>query len=135
MVSPILHENCDELRARFTAFLEILIKRARINFLKKHQRPLCEVSLSSIPEDLLTANVPLPLKQETDFEFEEERLAYAFAKLPLMKREILTMLFVHQMKPSEIAKKMNCSVGHVYNQRSQAICRLRSELSGNDYDH
>lgn len=134
MNSPITHNNCDELRARFTAFLVTLIKRARINFLKKYQRPLCEVSLSSIPEELLAAEIELHHKQETDFDFEEGRLAYAFAKLPLMKREILTMLFVHQMKPTEIADKLNCSVGHVYNQRSQALRRLRVALSGNDYN-
>ena len=33
----------------------------------------------------------------------------AFSSLPLMRQRILIMLFVEELTPSEIARKMNCS--------------------------
>ena len=66
---------------------------------------------------------------KSDFDFEEERLADAFAKLPIRRQKILTMLFVEEKKPEEIAKELNCSAQHVYDQRYQALKKLRIELS------
>ena len=54
------------------------------------------------------------------FAFEEERLADAFANLPIKRQRILTMLFVEERKPEEIAKELNCSPQHVYDQRYHA---------------
>ena len=62
------------------------------------------------------------------FEFEEEKLANAFAHLSLMRREILTLLFVQEMKPSDIADMLHCSVQYVYNQKSLALKKLRQLL-------
>ena len=71
----------------------------------------------------------MPLIEKPDaFTFEEERLAKAFSQLPLMRQRILTLLFVNELTPAEIAKQMNCSVQHVYNQRSLALKRLRQLL-------
>ena len=39
------------------------------------------------------------------------------------------MLFVEEKKPEEIAKELNCSAQHVYDQRYQALKKLRIELS------
>lgn len=74
--------------------------------------------------------------QNSTFDFEEERLAKAFYQLPLMKRKILEMLFVENIKPDEIAKRLNCSPQYVYNQRLRAIKKLREELAkgGDIYD-
>ena len=66
--------------------------------------------------------------QKMTFDFEEERLAKAFYELPLMKRKILEMLFVEEIKPEEIAKKLNCSSQYVYNQKFRAIKTLREQL-------
>ena len=66
---------------------------------------------------------------KSDFDFEEERLADAFAKLPIKRQQILTMLFVEEKKPEEIAKELNCSAQYVYDQRYQALKKLRIELS------
>lgn len=72
-----------------------------------------------------------------DFDFEEERLARAYSSLPLMRREILRLLFVEDLKADEIARRLNCSIQHVYNQRSLALKRLRQLLekeSGDEND-
>ncbi len=49
-----------------------------------------------------------------------------------MRQRILTLLFVHEIKPSEIAWLLDCPVEHVYKQRSLAIKRLRRMLGGDD---
>lgn len=56
-------------------------------------------------------------------------MAEAFAKLPIKRQEILTMLFVEERKPEEIARILNCSPQHVYDQRYQALKKLRIALT------
>ena len=122
----------DELRARFTAFLQIMVRRARLNYLAKMKNSPETVSLEELPDIVDPATeIRLPGDQK-DFEFEEERLAQAFATLPLMRRTILKLLFVDELSPQEIAAKLHCSVRHVYNQRSLALKRLRLLLKGGD---
>ena len=124
-------ENEDVLRARFTKWLDIVIYRAKLKYLRKTERKLETVSFEELPEssqpvyeDRMRLN-----DSKSDFDFEEERLADAFAKLPIKRQQILTMLFVEEKKPEEIAKELNCSAQHVYDQRYQALKKLRIELS------
>ena len=63
------------------------------------------------------------------FEFEEERLAYAFSKLPLMRREVLRLLFVEMKEPEEISEILHCSTNYVHLQKSRALKRLRELLA------
>lgn len=118
----------DELRGRFTRFMEVMVKRARLNYLEKMRRQPITVPLDDVPETLLADDTAFPTDVSGDFDFEEERLANAFSQLPLMRQRILIMLFAEELTPKEIARRMNCSVNHVYNQRSLAIKRLRQLL-------
>ena len=44
------------------------------------------------------------------------------------------MLFVEEKMPYEIARELNCSVQHVYNQKSLALKKLRLALEkGGEY--
>ena len=118
----------DELRARFTNWLNKLIYRARLNYLKKQKNNPIMLSLDDIPEEnLRSTDIELLVEasETNSFEFEEEKLAKVFYELPLMKQKILIMLFVEEKTPNAISKKLNCSVQHVYNQRSLAIKTLR----------
>ena len=63
-----------------------------------------------------------------DFEFEEVRLANAFAELPLMRREVLRLLFVEMKEPSEISTILHCSTQYVNLQKFRALKRLRELL-------
>lgn len=118
----------DELRGRFTRFMEVMVKRARLNYLEKMRRQPITVPLDDVPETLLADDTAFPTDISGNFDFEEERLANAFSQLPLMRQRILIMLFAEDLTPKEIARRMNCSVNHVYNQRSLAIKRLRQLL-------
>ena len=121
----------DVLRARFTKWLDIVIYRAKLKYLQKTETKLETVSFEELPE----SSQPVyegglqQIASKADFDFEEERLANAFAKLPIRRQQILTMLFVEEKKPEEIAKELNCSAQHVYDQRYQALKKLRIELS------
>lgn len=123
-------ENEDVLRARFTKWLDIVIYRAKLKYLRKNETKLETVSFDELPE----SSQPVyegdlqQIASKTDFDFEEERLANAFAKLPIKRQQILTKLFVEEKKPEEIAKELNCSAQHVYDQRYQALKKLRLEL-------
>ena len=123
----------DKLRARFTVWLEKLLYHARIDYFRRRSRSVETISFDDVPDYLLTdssgfeKNLEM-LSVKTEFDFEEEWLAKAYSELPLMKRKILSMLFVEEKTPSEIAAQLHCSVQHVYNQRSLAIKKLREIL-------
>lgn len=118
----------DELRGRFTRFLERLVSNAQIDYLRKMEDRFPVISIDDIPEELFAEEEPLSYGKGTAFDFEEEKLARAFSGLPLMRQQILTMLFVEEWKPAQIAKHLNCSVQYVYNQRFLAIKKLRQLL-------
>lgn len=124
----------DELRARFTGWLETTVYRAKLNYIRKTSQKIETVSIEEVAESCLVSSSQEQewcrhLSTKDAFDFEEEKLAKAFAKLPLMRQRILTMLFVEEKKPDEIAAKLNCSVQHVYNQRSLALKKLRMMLA------
>ena len=121
----------DVLRAKFTSWIDIVAYRAKLKYLKKKENELETVSLESVAEPQMPT-VDVFCEMQTDrneFDFEEERLAKAFAQLPIKRQQILTMLFVQERKPEEIARLLNCTPQHVYDQRYQALKKLRLMLT------
>lgn len=126
-------DDRDELRAEFTVWLDTLIRRAKLNYLRQQKQQVETVSLDEIPEEML----PLDRKSEVsvvsdssnDFDFVEERLANAFAELPLMRQQILQMIFIDEMKVGEIAEKIHCSPKYVSNQRLKGLKYLRERMT------
>ena len=125
----------DELRARFTSWMEITLVRARKDYMEQLRRQPQYVSLDSIPADLISDPRNYFAEAErsaTDFEFEEAKLANAFSELPLMRREVLRLLFVEMKEPAEIAAILHCSTNYVHLQKSRALKRLRELLTEGD---
>lgn len=123
----------DELKARFTKWLDTTVYRARIDYIRKNAQGYETISIEDVPENILTtadeeSRWINAAADKNAFDFEEEKLAKAFAELPLMRQRILTMLFVEDKKSEEIAAELHCSVQHVYNQRSLALKKLRIRL-------
>ncbi len=120
----------DQLRAQFTKWLDTTIYRAKLKYLRKTAQKLETISLESLAESRQTAYEESwsHAASETDFAFEEKRLEAAFKKLSVKRRQILALLFVEERKPEAIARLLNCSVQHVYDQRYQALKKLRREL-------
>ena len=125
------YSDNDELRARFTGWLDVVLYRAKLKYIRKKSQEVTTVPIDEIPERFLECqdhSFASAGQKQDDFEFEEERLARAYAELPLMRREILRFLFVEELKPDEITSRLNCSIQHVYNQRSLALKKLRQLL-------
>ena len=101
----------------------VTIYRARLNYIKAQSRHLTTMSLTQWIQNVGT---------EGSFDFEEESLGAAFSRLSAVKREIITMLFLLDMTPHEIADKLGCTVQYVYKQKSLALKRLRDLLKGGD---
>ena len=123
----------DELRAEFTVWLDTLIRRAKLDYLRKTAVPVEVVSI----EELHDENMPISedewmrhlLLQEDDFVFEEERLAKAYAELPLLRKRILKLLYVDGLEIKEIARMLNCSAQYVSNQKHKGIKHLRKRMT------
>lgn len=130
------HEN-DLLRARFTMWLNTTLIHARQRFLEKNTQRLILIPLDeALAESLADPNdcfMRVESSQEA-FDFEEEKLAQAFSELPLMRREVLRLLFVEELTPGEIAAKLHCSMNYVHKQKSRALQKLRAALTDGDDD-
>ena len=67
-------------------------------------------------------------RMQTPYDFEEERLTKAFMELPLKRRQVMELLFLADLSETETAKRLNCSLQYVRNQRCIALKKLRSRL-------
>lgn len=127
----------DLLRARFTMWLNTTLIHARQRFLEKNTQRLILIPLDeALAESLADPNdcfMRVESSQEA-FDFEEEKLAQAFSALPLMRREVLRLLFVEELTPGEIAAKLHCSMNYVHKQKSRALQKLRAALTDGDDD-
>lgn len=121
----------DELRIRFTAWLKITVKRAKIDYIRHQKRHQKEISIEEvIDSDTLIYNLEdKSIGIEAKFDFENDQIALAFIKLPPKRRQVLTKLFVQNLTSQEVAEELCCSVEHVYRQRSLALKELKSILN------
>lgn len=118
----------DILRAKFTKYLKIMVARAKLNYIKKYCAAEKTVSLEQLSDrGVPSTGMKLP-QSNTFFDFEVEPLAEAFETLTPRQREILQLTFVEGLSSRELAERIGCSIGHVYNERSLAIKRLRERM-------
>lgn len=121
----------DELRARFTKWMQVLAYRTRRKYLAARANRADTISLEGIPEEFFrTDDLSIVSVAEKDFEFEGEALEKAFACLSEKKRQVLTMLFVLQMDSEEAARELGCDVHNIYKHHSLALKQLRETLQG-----
>lgn len=123
----------DRLRAEFTVWLDTLVRRAKLDYLRKHKTLPDIISLEELGEDNMAISedewTRHILLQEDDFNFEEEKLARAYAELPLMRKQILKLLYVDELEVKEIARLLNCSAQYVSNQKQKGIKHLRKRMT------
>lgn len=130
----------DELKARFTAWLEAVVKHAKVDYVRKYKQSAETISLESVPEEFLLSEESeekwiRAFRKPSPYDFEEARLTKAFLELPLKRRKVMELLFLEDLSEAETAKRLNCSVQYVRNQRCIALKKLRSSLTeGGDDD-
>lgn len=124
----------DVLRARFTCWLEVLVYRARRKYLRKEEHRIKTISLDDLPEEQWPI-APAPVLRETEFDFEEERLARAFSELSVERQKLLTLVFLYELKPEEAAEVLHYSIKKFYNNKYEALKKLRTMLSDREDSH
>ena len=124
----------DVLWARFTCWLEVLVYRARRKYLRKEEHRIKTISLDDLPEEQWPIT-PAPVLRETEFDFEEERLARAFSELSVERQKLLTLVFLYDLKPEEAAEVLHYSIKKFYNNKYEALKKLRTILSDQEDSH
>ena len=117
------------LLGRFTAWMVDVVGHARIDFLRRQDRWKNETAIDMVSQSAGAYMDPLPSHTPKDeFDFVEDKLSVAFSRLTLMRRRVLTLIFVERLSAQEVAGRLNCSVKFVYNQKHEALKRLRDQL-------
>lgn len=123
----------EEIKIRFTAWLRTLVKRARIDYLRKNHFRKVEIPLSDLSNNRnLSYEMRLiPLKQNLEkgeYEFEREDISRAFTFLTIMQRKVLLLIYVEGLSQKETAQKLSISVQRVSKVRQEALYRLKDLL-------
>ena len=134
------NEENDELRARFTKWLEVTLYRARVDYLKKQDSEKNMLYVPEIPEefqadDLLDCEWLTGIQKGSAFDFTGEKLETAFQSLTPARQNILSLLFGEEKTPREVSDILGCSLQLVYRQRAAALDRLRVLLTGGGENH
>lgn len=121
----------DELRMRFTVWLKVVVKRVKIDYIRRQKKRYIEVSIEEATiSNTLVYEQKFDINEERNkFVFENTRISAAFNKLSPKRKEILEMLFVRNLTSEEIAKEWKCSLQYVYLLRSSALTKLRDILT------
>jgi RNA polymerase sigma factor (sigma-70 family) len=128
-----MHE--DDLRNRFTAYMQKVVYHAKVDYIrrKKAQHPNTEADAATTPE--FSYEQDFSSASDTDFDFEEQRLANSFASLPLIRKQILKLLFVQGLTAMEVAEELGCSLDYVYSNKRRALQKLRDQMQeGVEFD-
>lgn len=118
----------DALKARFTVWIEKLLHRAKIDYIRHERKRLSTVSLDAVHEMRDEKNLEDFVENHDEFDFADERLRGAFMRLSPAKRKILVLLFVRELEPDAVARMLGCTVQHIYNLRSKAIKDLKKYM-------
>ena len=127
----------DDLRNQFTAFIQKVVYHAKVDYIRRKTAQSKKGNKPSLPEWHDTSyEQNFRLAPQNEFDFEEQRLADSFAALPLMRRQILTLLFAQGLTAMEVAEELGCSLDYVYSNKRRALQRLQEQLrEGGDDDH
>ncbi|WP_164122837.1 RNA polymerase sigma-70 factor [Sphingobacterium sp. xlx-130] len=116
--------------ASLKAFLYISTKNGCLNYIKKSQnREKYEeyyVKLSEGDEQPVLNQI---IRSEV-----WSNLSCAIDKLPDQCGKIIRMLFEEDLKPKEIAEKLNLNISTVNSQKARGLSLLKKSLSKNDFD-
>lgn len=124
----------DSLRARFTTWLDLLLYREKLKYIRASQKRRNLIYLEELDEKTLFSlsgenQDEFRPKDDCAFSFENEKLAHAFEQLSPRQKHILEMLYAEEKTPDRIAAELNCSVAYVRNEKYRAMKKLRELLT------
>lgn len=126
-------DGCD-LFNRFTAWLKLVVKRAKIDYIRrnKHLQTECSIEDETLKNTLHYEQDYGTTPTVNSFDFDNDMLRKAFAKLSPQRHRVLIMLFIKNMSAEEIADELNCDVRNVINLRYYALRDLRNLLGAKE---
>jgi len=122
----------DEIRAMYSVYIERVAGYARKEYLRTISYRSREQTLEELSEETLTLVEDRYFPDE--FDLAEGRLSRVMNELPLLRRQILSMLFIEQLSAPEIAERLGCSVSYVYNEKHRALWKIRNMMEDDDHD-
>ena len=126
----------DDLRNMFTAYMQKVVTHAKIDYIRRKIAQGKKGVSPNLPERQESSyEQDFRLAPQNEFDFEEQRLADSFASLPLIRRQILTLLFVQELTAMEVAEELGCSLDYVYSNKRRALQKMQDQLrEGGEYD-
>ena len=120
----------DELRIRFTAWITVVVQRAKIDYIRKQNRQPKSVPLDEISEDEFCTehNFNNTIESAESFEFDDKNVAEAFSALSFMRQRLLTVMFGQGKTAEQVAAILGRSVKHIFNEKSLALKQIREYL-------
>lgn len=120
----------DEFRIRFTAWITVVVQRAKIDYIRKQNRQPKSVPLDEIAEDEFCTdhNFNNAIEGAEGFEFDDDNVAKAFSALSFMRQRILILMFVQGKTAEQIAAILGRSVKHIFNEKLLALKQIREYL-------
>ena len=123
----------NDIEIKFTAWLKVLVKRARVDYFRRKQNLEREVFFDDLGEqDIRYIISNNPIEFEESFEmFENKDLSEIYEQLTDTQRSVLYRIFVCEQTTAEIALSMGWSIQHIYNQKYLAIKKFREFFKEN----
>jgi RNA polymerase sigma factor (sigma-70 family) len=116
------------LFGRFTKWMVTVADHAMIDYLRRLDKLKNETHIEDAPQKELAYDPLQDILQDGGFGFEDESLSASFSRLSQMRRKILIMAFVEQLSSQEIAERLDVPIKYVYNQKHEALRKLRDQL-------
>lgn len=117
----------DDLRARFTAWIRLIVWRARMDYFKSQKRHFREIPIEEIDE--IPDDTGFEVLEKDEFIFGDARLASAFQSLSLCQRQVVTLRIAKGFSPAEIAEIMGCDSARISRQYYKAMAQLRCSMT------
>ena len=125
----------DDLRNQFTAYMQKVVYHAKVDYIRRKKVHHSNAGADAATASELSYEQDFRLASDADFDFEEQRLADSFASLPLIRKQILKLLFVQGLTAMEVAEELGCSLDYVYSNKRRALEKLRDQMQeGGEHD-
>lgn len=116
----------DSLRYRFTAWVEKVLKNAKLEYLHNEAHRLKTISFDEIDPELLSYEIND--ERCEDFFFVDEKVYNAYKELSETRKRVLYLLFVQEMSITEISKELGIPCAYASNLKYYALKNLKNNI-------
>lgn len=122
----------DELFARFIAYMNLVIYRARIDYLRKTKRTSeNEVMFGKMPDMPCFDDLERRCTSLNQLS-SHPKASWTLSTLKGNDQKVMYLLFCQQYSVKEVAKAMDLSQSSIYRIRDRVLERLRNDMCGGD---